>query len=123
VALDEPRDRCVVRPLLGRQDPERDVLLAGPLDRPRRSNPARVRVEQPADHHRRVIGGPAATVAAIRAIERLQSHLRDGVDHEPHEVVLRQPVADIRRHQKRLLAITRDEALAHHEIVLTSIVQ
>jgi hypothetical protein len=30
----------------------------------------------------------------------------------------RQPPAHIGRHQKRLLAITRDKALAHHEIVL-----
>ena len=30
----------------------------------------------------------------------------------------RQPLADVGRHQKRLLAITRDKALAHHEIVL-----
>ena len=30
----------------------------------------------------------------------------------------RQPLTDIRRHQKRLLAITRDKALAHHQMVL-----
>jgi hypothetical protein len=35
----------------------------------------------------------------------------------------RQPPAHIGRHQKRLLAITRDKALAHHDIVLTSIVR
>jgi hypothetical protein len=34
VALQEPSDRRVIRALLGRQHPERDVLLAGALDDP-----------------------------------------------------------------------------------------
>jgi hypothetical protein len=34
VALDEASDRCVIGLLLRRQDPKRDVLVAGPLDRP-----------------------------------------------------------------------------------------
>ena len=32
IALDEPRDRRMIGPLLGRQDAEDDVLLARPLD-------------------------------------------------------------------------------------------
>jgi len=39
------------------------------------------------------------------------------------QVPFRQPLAHIGRHQERLLAITRDEALRHDEIVLTSIVR
>jgi hypothetical protein len=31
----------------------------------------------------------------------------------------RQPLTDVGRHQERLLAITRDKALAHHEMVLS----
>ena len=62
VALDEPRDRRVIGPLLRRQHPERDVLLARPLDQPRRPHPARVRIEQQRHHHRRVIRRPAAPV-------------------------------------------------------------
>jgi hypothetical protein len=31
---------------------------------------------------------------------------------------LRQPIAHIRRHQERLLTITRDKALAHRKMVL-----
>jgi hypothetical protein len=31
---------------------------------------------------------------------------------------IRQPVAHVRRHQKRLLTITGNKALSHHEIVL-----
>ena len=67
VALDEPRDRRVIGPLLRRHHAERDVLLARPLDLPRRPRPARVGVEQQRDHHRRVIGRPAAAVRAIGA--------------------------------------------------------
>ena len=57
-------------------------------------------------------------VGAIGRVKRRQIHLLDGIDDEPREVTLRQPLADIRRHQKHLLAITRDEVLPHHRIVL-----
>jgi hypothetical protein len=118
VALDEPRQRRVIRALLGRQHPERDVLLTSALDHPRGPDPARVGVEQQRDHHRRVIGRPAAPVDAIGRIERLQIHLGHGVDHKPGEVPRRQPLAHVGRQQERLLAITRDKALAHREMVL-----
>src|SRR5690348_255774 len=44
----------------------------------------------------------------------------DGVDHEPREVPLGQPLAQARRQQQLLLAITRDEVLRHPEMVLTA---
>ena len=118
MALEEPRDRRVIRTLLGRQHPEGDVLLAGALDRARGPDPARVRVQQQADHHRRVIRRPAAPIDPIGAIERLQIDLGNSVDHKPGEVPRRQPLAHVRRHQKRLVAITRNKALADPEIVL-----
>jgi len=119
VALDKPREGRMVRALLGGQHPKGDVFLAGALDHPRGPDPARVGVEQQRDHHRRVIRRPAAPVDAIGRIERLQIHLGDSVDHEPGEVPRRQPLADVGWHQERLLAITRDKALAHREMVLT----
>jgi len=118
MALQEARDRGVIRTLLRCQHPERDVFFAGALDHPRGPDPARVRVEQDGDHHRRVIGQPAAAIDPIGRVERLKLHRGDGVNDKPREMALGQPLADIRRHQKRLLAITRDEALAHPEIVL-----
>jgi hypothetical protein len=120
VALNEPRQRRVIRPLLSRQHPERDVFLAGALDHPRGPDPARIGVEQQRDHHRRVIRRPAAPIDPIGAIERLEIHLRHRVDNKPREVPWRQPLADVGRHQKRLLAITRDKALAHHQMVLNA---
>jgi hypothetical protein len=118
VALDEPRERRVVRALLGRQHAKCHVFLAGALDHPRGPDPTRIRVQQQRDHHRRVIGRPTAPVDAIGRIEHLQIHVGHGVDDKPGEVPRRQPLADIGRHQERLLAITRDKALAHREIVL-----
>jgi hypothetical protein len=81
-------------------------------------DPARVRIEQQRDHHRRVIGRPAAPIDTVSGVERLEIHLTGGIDDKPREMRRRQPLADVGRHQKRLLAITRDKALAHHEMVL-----
>jgi hypothetical protein len=75
-------------------------------------------IKQQRDHHRRVIGRPAAPVPAVGRIEIVEVHLAHGIEHEPREVTFRQPLPNIRRHQKRLLAITRDKALAHHQMVL-----
>ena len=59
-----------------------------------------------------------AARVAIGGIEAVEVHLADSVHNEPREVACWQPLPDIRRHQKRLLAITRDKALAHHRTVL-----
>jgi hypothetical protein len=113
VTLDEPRDRRVIRPLLDRDHPIGDVLHAGPLDPARRSLPSRIGVQQKRDHHRRLIGRPAPAVVAIAGVELAQIHRRHRVEHEPREMALRQPVPHVGRHQKRLLAITANEALPH----------
>ena len=118
VVGDEARDRRVIWSLLRGDHPERDVLDARPLDRPRRRDPTRVGLEEQRDHHRRVIRRPAAAVDAIGAVERVEVHLGDGVDDKPRQVTCRQPLVDIGRHQKRLLAVTRNEALSHLRMVL-----
>jgi hypothetical protein len=120
VALTEPRDRRVVRDLVCREDAKRDVFLAGALDRPRRPDSTRLGIEQERHHHRRIERGPPVPVLAIHGVERGEIHLRDRLDHEPREVPLRQPIPDVRRQQKRLLTIGRDEVLAHTGIVLTA---
>jgi hypothetical protein len=118
VALDEPREGRVVRALLRCKHPEGDVFLARALDHARGPDPARIGIKQQRDHHRRVRGRPTAPIHAIGRVEGFEVHLADGVDDKPRKVPRRQPLTDIGRHQKRLLAITRDKALAHHEIVL-----
>jgi hypothetical protein len=57
-------------------------------------------------------------ISAIRAIERVQVHLLDRLKHPPHQVILRHPVPQRRRHQTRLLPITFDEVLSHTGMVL-----
>ena len=63
-----------------------------------------------------------ATIARFRVRlggkERGQIELADRVDHEPREVILGQPLAQARRQQQLLLAITRQEVLRHTGIVL-----
>ena len=60
------------------------------------------------------------TVGPIRGIERLQIDLRHGIDHEPRQMIRRQPIPDIRRQQKPLLPTTLNEVLRHTGIVLTA---
>jgi hypothetical protein len=52
-------------------------------------------------------------VGAIGGLARGQIHRRDRVDHKPREVILGQPLAQARRQQQLLLAITRQEVLRH----------
>jgi hypothetical protein len=113
MALNEPSDRRVIGLRVRGDHPVGDVLLAGPLDRPRRPRPTAIGVEQQRDHHRRLIGRPTAAVLAIGAVERGQIHRGNRVEHEPRQVALWQPLPHIGRHQERLLTITRDEPLRH----------
>jgi hypothetical protein len=57
-------------------------------------------------------------VGPISRIEHGQIKLRHGIDHEPREVILGQPLAQARRQQQLLLAITRQEVLRHAGILL-----
>ena len=119
MALTKPRDRRVIGRLVGTNHPDRDILDTPALDPPRRPLPDRVAIEQQRDHHRRIVRRPAVTVGPIAGIERAQIELRDGIDHEPRQVPLRQPLTQTRRQQQLLLAITRQEVLRHPDIVLT----
>jgi hypothetical protein len=53
------------------------------------------------------------TVKAVIAIERGEIHLLDGIHDRPHQVIPRQPVPQIRKHQKRLIPLTLNEILGH----------
>src|SRR5215218_10085388 len=117
--LTEARDRGVIGPPVGRDHPERDVLDARPLDHPRGPLTARVRVDQQRHHHRRIMRRATVPVRAVVGIERVQIELLDGRDHEPGEVISRQPIIHARRQQEDLLAIAPQEVLRHPRILLT----
>jgi hypothetical protein len=114
VADSEPRNRRVVRRLIGGDDPKRDVLAATPLDPPRRTLADRVAIQ----HHRPIVRRAAPTVQPKRAEERGQIQLPDRIDHKPRQVIVGQPLAQARRQQQLLLAVTRQKVLRHAQIVL-----
>ena len=118
MAINEPRDGGVIGALMGGDDATRDVFYARALKRARRAHTTRPAVQQQRDHHRRLIRGAPASVSAVCRIKRVDVHHRHRVDDKPRQVIIRQPIADIRRHQKRLITITRDEVLSHGAIVL-----
>ena len=113
VTADEPGDRRVIRHLVTGDDPVGDVLTAASLDPARRPLIRRIGEQDKAHHHRRLVGGAAMTVRAIGRVERLQVEPADCVDHEPRQMILRQPIPQRRRQKKRLLTITIDEVLGH----------
>ena len=55
----------------------------------------------------------AMAVRAISGINRRQIQLADGVEHRPHQMPLRHPIAHRRRHQEHLLTVNPDEPRAH----------
>ena len=120
VTLAKPRDRGVIGRLIGADHARGDVLDTAPLQPPRRTLPDRVAVKQQRDHHRRIVRRPTMPVDPIGRVEPAQVKRGDGVDHEPREVPLGQPLAQARRQQQLLLAITRDEVLRHPGMVLTA---
>src|SRR5512132_2596029 len=56
-------------------------------------------------------------VLPVDGIQLSQIHLLHRVEHEPGEVVLRQPLPQARRQQQLLLTITRVEVLSHRATV------
>jgi hypothetical protein len=113
VADAEPGDGHVVRRAVAGQHPEREVLLATPLDLPRRAHADRVGVQQHAKQRLGVVGGVAVPVGAVGTQERLQVELVDHVEDEPGQVALGQPVAQVGRQQERLVAAAAQEVVGH----------
>src|SRR5215208_7703154 len=82
------------------------------MPREERSTP-RVRVEQKRQHHLRLKRRATPPVLTIGGIKRREIQLPHGLQNEPRQVALGQPIAQVRRHQERLLTITPEEVLRH----------
>jgi hypothetical protein len=106
----DPHDRLDPPPGFRRVS---DVFSACPLDPPRGPVPARVRVEQQRDHLSRVTGSAAGRAQPIRLPEPVQIHRIDRAQHRPHQMILRQPLAQRRRHQQHLPTLTTHEFSSH----------
>src|SRR5215208_625504 len=89
------------------------------MPREERSTP-RVRVEQKRQHHLRLKRRATPPVLTIGGIKRREIQLPHGLQNEPRQVALGQPIAPVRRHQKRLLTITPNEVLRHAQQSLNS---
>jgi hypothetical protein len=113
----EPGDRAVIRYVLRAHDAERHIGLAQPLNLPARPLPHRIGVDQHTEQHHRVVGRPARTPQPPTRPEPGQIQPRDYVQHEPHQMISRQPVPHIRRQQKLLIPIHRPKPLRHHKIL------
>jgi hypothetical protein len=105
MANPKARDRRVVGDLVGADHPEGDVLAAAALDSARRAFADGVGVGEQRHHHRRIVGGGAVAVGPIGRVEGLEVELGDGLDHEPGEVVVVEPIAEVRREEHRLVAV------------------
>src|SRR5271166_1210116 len=113
-------DRHVIGREVRRDHAVGDVLHARALDTSRGALSLAIGVENDRHHHRRVIRCTTPAVLAIARVEGREVDVLDRIDHEPREVVLRQPLAQRGRHQQQLLTITFDEVLGHPRSVLTT---
>ena len=95
----EPSDRRMVRSLVDSDHPEGDVFDAATLDTPAGALADRVRVDEQRHHHRRVIGSATAAIGPIASEEHRKVELGDDIEHEPDQMILRQPVRQRGRHQ------------------------
>ena len=115
----ELRDRRVIRRAHPGDHLERHVLPTRPLDPPRGPVPARIRVHQEAPPSTAgSYGGTTRPPQPIRLRETVKVHLLDRPQDRPHQVILRQPLHQRRRHQQQLTAITTNEISSHTGSVL-----
>lgn len=113
MALAKAGDRRVVGSLVGGDDPERHVDMARPLDLAGGADPLAVGVEEEGDHRRRLVCGPTPTVGAVAGVESIEIHLGHGVEDEPGQVVLGQPVEERRGQQEELVTLDSEEVVGH----------
>jgi hypothetical protein len=103
----------MVRDLVGCQDAEGDVLLAAPFDLPGGPYARAVAVQQHAQQSLGVIGGMPVTVVAVGPVKGFEVELVDHVEDEPGEMILGEPVAQVRGQQEGLVALCAQEVVSH----------
>jgi hypothetical protein len=95
VADAEPRDRDMVRGLVGGKDPEGDVLSAAAFELAGGAHAHAVAVQQHAEQQLGVVGGVAVPVVAMLPVEGREVELVDDVEDEPGEMIVGEPVAQV----------------------------
>ena len=105
MVLPEPGQHAVIGHVLRADDPERDIGMTQPFDLPRRTLTMSHRVHEQRQQHVRVIAAPAHPTPLRPGVKRGGVQLADRLDHEPHQMIFREPVGHRRRQQERLLTI------------------
>src|SRR5262249_7383764 len=82
-----------------------------------RAHPMRPAIQHKRHHHRRLIRRAPETILAVAAIKPRQVDHANDIDDEPRQMILRKPITQIWRKQKRLFTITRQEVLSHTRIL------
>ena len=113
VADPEPGDGHMIRGAVAGQDPEGDVLVTASLDLTRGADPDAVAIQQHAQQHPGLIGGPAVPIRSVRLEERVKVELVDHIKHEPGQMIGRQPVTQVRWEQERLVTVAGKEVVGH----------
>jgi hypothetical protein len=113
VALAEAGDRGVVGSLVGGDYPERHIDVTCSLDLAGGAYPLAVGVEKEGDHRRRLVCGPTPAVGAVAGVESIEIHLGYGIEDEPSQVVLGQPVEERRGQQEELVTLDSEEVVGH----------
>jgi hypothetical protein len=99
---------------IGGHETHPDIAVRRALDPPARKYPVGIAVDQQRQHHPRVI--LRRTGAAMVHLEGAHLDPIDRLDHEMRQIVLRNPVPEIRRKQKCLVPLALDK-FAHRRIL------
>jgi hypothetical protein len=117
VTLAETGDRRVVGQQSGADHAECDVDVARTLDLARRADPDAVGVEQQRHHRGRVVCCAAPAIGSVVGVEGREVHLLNRVQHEPRQMLFRQPVRHRRWEQIELVALWGEEVVGHGPIL------
>jgi hypothetical protein len=107
-------NRVVVGVCIRAEVPHRDVPIGRALDAPGAENTVGIAVDEKCQQEvRRIL---FVTAALLVDLELRKRQTLDRLDDEVHEVVLRHPIAQVRRQQQGNIAVDMFESLGHAKI-------
>jgi hypothetical protein len=109
----EPGDGGVIRAQPAGDHPVADVAHAPLPGHPAGPLALAVAIQQQRHHHLRAERRAPVTISPVPAPELAQIQGGHRVQHHEHQIVLRQPVPHIQRHQQRLITLRANEILRH----------
>ena len=113
MALAKLCDAIVIRMLVTRQHPKRHVVISGLFNLARRQPPRAVSINQQLNHQRWVVRRSPAQVVFVTIHDFAQVQLIDDIADIQRQMIIAQPLAQIRRHQQALVQIVRTKCFSH----------